>query len=490
MNGKVQSTIFSDLKGLASSSLIYGVGSILIRSLNLIVLPLYTRHLSLEEYGLVAVVTTLGALLNLLLPLSLYSAIPRFYFEAKTEEERRRLIGTIWVAMIGFGFALAIFFELVGESVFKVLFPELSYEPYGRFAIWTSFFTLFSFTPLNIYQVREQPHNFVLWSGANLVCTVGLVLLFVVGFGQGAHGYLLGAFLASGLVAIPYALITLKLVDPAVNLKNLRKMLKYSVPLIPHGLASWGLTLADRTILQLFVPLSSIGLYSLGYQLGSIMVMVSGAMANAWIPYFFKQVADHGGGANARLSKLVTYYVLATTVVAMLLCLFAKEVVLVLTADVYHAAWQLVPIVVIGYFFNSLYFISSQFLLAKLKSHLLPITTVIAALFNLVLNFSFIPSYGIEAAAWSMLASFLIMFSLVFLAANKYFPFPYEYGRIFRVMLAGGVVIGLGYLAGNFSLGIGFICKLGLLIFFPILLFNFGFFSKDEKDMLQRLIGR
>lgn len=485
MTAGSSSSMRADLKGLAGNSFIYGLGSVLLKSISVLVLPLYTRYLTPADYGIVALGTTLSALLSLVLPLSLYSAVARFFFLAGSEQERRRMIGTIWLAMIGFALCIAAAMDLAGPWLFGAVFSKLPFDPYVRISIWTAFLGIFSYVPLNLFQVKEQPRAYVGWTGASLILTVGLTVVLVAFFEKGAYGYLLAALVSNALLAVPYIIVTLRDADLCVDRAHLKNVLKFSLPLVPHGLASWALSLSDRAILQIYVSLSALGLYSLGYQFGAIMIMISGAISTAWWPFVYKRMAEKGDAAKPELSRIITYYALTVCVVAIGLCLFARDAILLLTTESYHPAQAVVPVVVIGYLFNSLYFIPAQFLFVKSQTKWLPVATVAAGLVNIAMNFALIPHFGIMAAAWATFAAFAVMLVLTVLLAQRVFPFPYEYGRLGRLFAASSIVIAIG-LTVNLPLPLDLPWKAALCLAFAPLLVLLGFVSAAEWALMGR----
>ena len=176
----VLTTLENDVKNLAVKSVIYGLGSILLKSINILALPLYTLYLTPADYGIVSLATTLTALLSLIYALSLFSAVARFYFLYDKKLDRDRVAGTLTISIIISGLIMSILLDFFGKSFFYMIFPELAFSPYIRLAIWTAFFVLFSFVPLNLFQAQEKPKIFVIWTSITLVLTVALTILFVV----------------------------------------------------------------------------------------------------------------------------------------------------------------------------------------------------------------------------------------------------------------------------------------------------------------------
>lgn len=475
-----ESSLRGDLRGLAGKSLIYGIGSVALRGISLLVLPLYTRVLTPSEYGTVALGTTLTALLSIIFPLGLQNAIAPFFFTQSSDEERRRLCGTIWLTMVLAALVLTILLDQFGERMFAGVFPKLPFSPYVRISIWTAFFSVFALFPLNLAQVRERAGTYVLLTGTNILATVLFVVVFVVILHRGAFGYLFGALLANALLSIPFIVLALRDIRVRLDGRKLWVLLAFSSPLILHGIASWALSLSDRAILQRYVSLADLGLYSIGYQVGSIMIMIAMAIANAWNPFLFRRVAEVGDGAKPGLAKLVTYYTMTVGLVAAVLCLFGREIIVGLTSERFHAAYPIVPIVVIAYFWNSLYVIPAAFLYLVKRTAYLPIATVIAGIVNVALNIWLIPIYGIVAAAWATFFAFLVLFLIIALVAARLYPFPYEYRRLAFILGYGVVLILAGDLANSIPLP-SLLWKLTVLSSVPVLLAATPFLTQPER---------
>jgi O-antigen/teichoic acid export membrane protein len=477
-----------DVRGLARKSIIYGVGSVLVRGVSLFVLPLYTRFLSPSEYGTVALGTTLTALLSIVFPLGLQNAIGPFFYSEKSETERKRRCGTIWLTMVIAALVLAVLLDQLGAPLFTALFPKLSYSPFVRLAIWTAFLNVFALFPLNVAQIRERAGEYVFLTGASVIVTVAFVVVFVVFLHKGAYGYMLGALLANSVLAVPFIFLAMRESILRIDRRKLRPVLGFSLPLIVHGIASWALSLSDRAILQRYVSLFDLGVYSVGYQIGSVMIMIGMAIANAWNPFLFRRAAEAGESAKPGLSKLVTYFTMTIAVIAVFLCLFAREIIDLLSSQSFHAAYSIVPIVVAAYFWNSLYVVPAGFLLLEKKTNYLPIATVIAGILNVTLNFLFVPRFGIIAAAWSTFWAFLVLFLIVWLVALRTYPFPYEYGRISIVIAFASALVLLGVAIATTDLG-SVLLKLLLVATIPVALAWSPFLRDSERRALRSAVA-
>jgi len=434
------------------------------------------------------VTSTITAILGILYTLSLHGAVTRIYFDAKNDSERNQNTGTIWVTMILLATGMAALLDRLGEYIFPVFLREVSFVPYIRLAIWTAFFNIFSLFPLVLFQIQEHAGFYVLTSVIGTLLTTGLIIGFVVFSGQGAYGYLLGMLLAGVLLVIPYIVLTLRNVRIVLKKDVLKAALVYSLPLIPHGLASWILELSDRLILERYVPLEELGLYSLGYQFGLIMTMVATAINNAWVPFLFKADAQQGEAVKPHLARMVTYYTLILSWIALGLALLAKDAILLLTTPSFYGAHRVIPWIIGGLLLSGLYYIPVNYLFLKSKTGWIPLVTILSGAVNVGLNLWLTPFYGIMAAAWSTFLSYGVMLVSTWLLAQQMYFFPYEYKRLGQILLAAIGVFLVGNALSFSSLIVDIIVRGTVWLVFPIVLATLGFFTIKEREKIQLVI--
>lgn len=472
-----QSGKLSDLKSLIGNSIVYGLGNILLKAITFLLLPLYTRFLTTADYGVIAVTNTITAVLCILYPMGLHGALTRLYFDAENQVERRQSTGTIWLAMMLGAISMTVFLDRMGSSMFPLLLREVAFRPYIRLAIWIAFFQTFSLLPLNLFQIQERPKLYVLTTAMSTLLTIGIIIQLVVFQRQGAYGYLFGMFLASAVLVVPYIFLTLRNIKITVRNDILKKVVVYSLPLVAHGLAGWVLELSDRVILERFVSMEALGLYSIGYQFGSIITIVATAINYAWVPFFFRVDAQEGEAGKPRLASLATYYMAVLTWAALGLALLAKHVLFLLTAPSYHAGYRVIPWIIGGLFLSGLYYIPANCLFLKSKTGWIPIVTVISGIVNVCLNLMWVPRYGIMAAAWATFLAYGVMLGLVWVSSQRIYSFPYEYKRLGQIILVGIILLITGYSLSFNSMLIEVLVRLAVWLTFPVILLAIGFFN-------------
>ena len=199
-----------------------------------------------------------------------------------------------------------------------------------------------------VLQAQERPAAYVaatIW--AALVTTA--VTVWLVVRGGGAAGYLQGALIGAALAALPYLALTVGQIRPVFRTAVLTAALAYSLPLVPHALAGWALEMSDRAILTRLIPLHDVGVYSLGYQLGAAMGLITTAFNAAWVPFLFGELKEEGEAAHPKLARLVTYYAAALCFVGLGWALLVKHAIGLLAGPEFHEAHRITPWVVGGY---------------------------------------------------------------------------------------------------------------------------------------------
>ena len=419
----------SALRRLVGASAVYGLGSVLVRGLGFVLLPVYTRYLSPAEYGIVALTVTCTVVLGLLYPLGLRAAVSRTYYESGTAEDRKKRVGTLWIAMILSAGVMALVLDRIGPSLAAALLPDVPFDPYLRLAVWTAFLGVLGLTPLVILQAQERPHAFVLLTLWTALTTTAVTVWLVVR-GGGAQGYLQGALIGAGLAAIPYLALTIGQIRPGLRMSILVPALAFGLPLVPHALAGWVLEMSDRAILARLVPLHDVGVYSLGYQLGAAMGLLTTAFNAAWVPFLFGTLKNEGEEAHPKLARLVTYYAVALCFVGLGWSLLVGHAITLIAGPDFREASRVTPWVVGGYVFAGLYLIPTNLLFWRRQTRVIPLVTLAAGAANIGLNLWLVPHYGAIAAAWSTLATYALLLILTWRSAERLHPFPYEYRRL------------------------------------------------------------
>ncbi len=224
-----------------------------------------------------------------------------------------------------------------------------------------------------------------------------------------------------------------------VDKEILKKMIYFGLPYLPASISSTIVQVIDRPLVQAMTNTETLGIYSANYKLGIFMMLFVTMFNFAWQPFFLTNAKEEN--AKQLFSKILTLFLLIASVIWIVLSLFVDE----------FARWQflpgrsiigkdflsglpIVPIILLGYLFNGLYYNFQVGLYIEEKTKYFPVVTGLGAIVNIGVNFLLIPIWGIMGAAIATLAAYIVMAVSLFLFSQKVYKIHYEYARIFKII--------------------------------------------------------
>lgn len=401
---------------LIKNSSVYSVISILQKGTNFLLIPVLTVYLTSQDYGTVAVVMTINAFLNVFYLLALHGSLNRFYYEYDKDEILvKRLFGTIISFILLNSIVLTVILFLGRKWFLTPFLDEISFYPYMSLGlisvIFNPCYTIFQ----NSLQAKQKGvsygKNNMLFFITNLV----LLLIAVVWLEMGAIG-VLGALAMTNVMFFIFAILQFrKEITFGIDITILKKVLKYSFPIIPHTISGVATNFIDRILINKLLSTSLAGIYSIGNNFGSVVFLIASAINQAFIPWFNQAVKAGKTESIPIISKLL---VLFYSFIALGLSFFGKEIIAVITPEIYHKSWEVIPFISFAFVYHGVYYFFAGSLFYDIKgrgNRIIPISTITAAIINIVLNIYLIPIYGINGAAIStLITKFMLSLSLKF----------------------------------------------------------------------------
>jgi O-antigen/teichoic acid export membrane protein len=288
--------------------------SIAHRGLHLLLLPIYVRHITPAEYGVLAAVTIMAGVVAVLSNFKLDAAMRTFYFDYSQDEARLSLYlrqifslslycaATVYAAML-----------LAGSRIFDVVFvhDEVSFYPAGAIALATAC-TNMSLSAYFVYLRNSlRLRELVRWEALRLVATVGLQLLFVVVLDLGLSGILWASLLPTLLTAILLCVIRRDLLWARPDWAYLKPSLQYALPLVALGLLYAMGTRLDRFVLERHVDLANLGAYAILIGLLGLLNIALNVLDNTIRPYLYPRMRAAADGPAKAIDAYQRLYVAA-----------------------------------------------------------------------------------------------------------------------------------------------------------------------------------
>ena len=465
------------LKEALKDSTYYLGASVLAMICGLISLPIWTRTLSLEQYGVFSLVVITINFLSSGSKFGLQHAALRYYshFIERGDEDG---LTSYYTTIMGSGIIIGV----VLCSFFVLIFDKLG----GNFSNMNLPFIAFMIATLGIINSLNSIQMTILRAvqNAKLISILSVIkrysnfllpFLFVFLWG---FSLLFTGWLITDLIILIYLFIilgkTFKFRLRWFSFNFLKEALGYSIPLIGFELSITMLAIGDRYMIKWLMGDASVGIYSAGYNIASYgSEIISSPMRMACVPIFLS-IWERSGKEETRefLERLFKYYFLIAIPILFGMIYLRDDITLVLVSKKFIAASQIIPYVVSPLIIYGAFFIYGAGFFIKRRSLSLAGLTFLSALINIGLNFFLIPSYGLKGAAIATFVAYLILSYLIFIFSRKLIKVRIPTAAIAKYIFISFIMIyilsfisinGLVALAGKIVLGVITYC-IGVLI--------------------------
>ncbi|MDO9634876.1 MAG: oligosaccharide flippase family protein [Paludibacter sp.] len=397
---------------------VYGFSGMLVRLISFLLIPLYVRVLSTDDYGIIDLISLFGTLSGVVLSLELYQSVSR-YFAGGGAVSRREYAST---GLMFYLYSYTLFTTLMlvfAEQLSELIFSIKGREEIFRIAVLSMPVTaLFSYFQ-NMLRYSLQSVKYSLINIFYSVATILLSVLFVVVLNQGLSGVYLG-LIAGGIPSIMLSIwFNKQHLSFTWSQQVMKQMLRFSLPLTASALAIYSLTYFDRILIRHFLSLSDLGVYAVAFRIAAIPVVLMSIVNSSFLPLIYKHYRE--SSISRDLTRIYGYGFVGGIALITLLSLFSGSIISIITTPEYHEAARVLPLLLFSGFLIQFAGMFVGLSLAEKTS----ITALIYAgglVLNLVLNIYLIPTLGITGAGWSALGSSVLILVLQIWFSEKYYP--------------------------------------------------------------------
>jgi O-antigen/teichoic acid export membrane protein len=475
---------------LGKQTAVYGVGAVAQQVLGVITLPIYARVFDPSQYGVIEVITVGLAVLSIFVDLGLGSAAQRSYFDygANQAQERRVVLSSSIGPSVMIAVTLGALIAVARLPVSVWLFGTGRYaNVVALAAVCVPFVTLATLLR-EVMRVRFQAWRYLGSSLLSGAAGASLGVLFVLVFHMGINGVFAGVLAGNALAAGYGLVISLPQIGRRISGRELRVMAAYALPLVPMALAMWMLQFVDRILLTKLGSLAQVGQYAIANRLALILLLLLSAFDIAYIPFMLSLHAQDEQAERQVRARLLTYVTAALVVVAVVMALFAREIISVI-APRFDQSYKVVGLVCAGMVALGISQLTVAGLTITRRTRLIGLYATIAALVNIGLNVLLIPAWGQIGAGAATVVGYVLMTSLYYRGSQRFYPTEYEILRVIAIAVLGAVLMPIGLLITG-SVWLDILAKLGGLVVLGIGLRVLGVIGRDELAEIRRLINR
>ncbi len=464
----------------------------------LVLVPVYSKYLRANEFGVLALLTVTLTLVTIVLKFGLNHAFFRHYYDTEDETHRRRIVGSTLVFLtLSSGALVALLYVFAPQVSAAVFSGEKPRADLLRFVFLISFFEVMTLIPDAILRARFKS---VRYSAINIIAfffQVGLISYLVIGVDSSVQSVLIGRLAGAVFEAAIFFLMVRRDLSISFSFPELRGMLAFGIPLIFGQIAFHLFIMIDRFFLERYTTPRELGAYAMANTLVSVVtILVTVPFSQVWTVMRFSVMNEEG--AEEYYSRVLTYIVFVSMFLALGVSAVAGDGLLLFALRSYWSAAAIIPLLAMAAVLDCASRVLNIGTTLKKRTIFAPVVIFAALILNVGLNFILIPRYGSMGATVSTLISYVVFCALRFWSSNLFVKIRYEWGRVFTVVTLGATIVAFFYAIdslrgaspGTRRLLVTMAIKVALALTFPLLLFVLGFFDERERRKMAHMWGR
>jgi O-antigen/teichoic acid export membrane protein len=416
--------------------LLYLLPTVTTSLLPFITIPIFTRILTKEDYGVLALAQVYAIFVSGLANFGMIAAYERDYFQYRDNrlQTAQLLYSILTFVMLNFLFLAGLTYLFRGALSEFII----GSDQHGNILFWAfcaQFFYGVSYYYLTYFKNSETARDFVLYTITGSIINLVISLFLVAYLRIGVIG-IIYAQLCSGVTI--FSILSLKFTaslpvsfDKAVFHESLR----IAYPLTPRIFLGVIGTQFDKYMIGLLASVGGVGIYAIGQRVSYVIFTYMTAIENVFSPQVYRRMFDLKERGGEAIGKYVTPFAYISIFFALVVALFSEEVITMLTPPPFHGAIDIVA--VLSMYYGLLFFgkLNGPQLIFTKKTHITSLLTIVRIGLNVGLNIPFIMRWGAIGAAWATLLAGLISGAIWFFVAQHYYEIKWEYTRIGSIFL-------------------------------------------------------
>ena len=402
---------------LLKTTFILFVGMLGTKLINFIMLPFYTNWLSVEEYGTIDIFLVIISMIVPILTLQLEQGIFRFLIDDKTIDEKKITISS--------GINVMFFILLIVDVpalIYIFNFMQKKYLLYLLAINLQCIYVMIQQIARGVGKNKEYSVNSIILAFFNLI----FCIYFIRYKGLESIGYIL-AFCIAHFVATIVMVFQIKASNLisfiSFSMKKAKELLKYSIPLIINNISWWILNASDKLILNIFCNINANGIYAAAGKIPNLITTGYSVFHMAWQESASREKDGNIEGFYSDIFRKLFVFLSFLTIILLAL---GRPLFNILIDSKFYEAYNNLPILILGMFFLCISQFYGGIYIGMHKSNSLAITSMLAAITNLVIDLLLVKKIGIYAASISTLISYFLVFFIRYRSLKKLVRIEYK----------------------------------------------------------------
>jgi O-antigen/teichoic acid export membrane protein len=470
------------VKQLFGNSATYAVGVVMRNVSSLVMLPIYTRHLTPSDYGTIELLGMVIDFVAIFIGLQISSAVYRYYGLATTETEKKSVISSAMAFMIST--------YAVGIAIVWLLSPAISVRVFGApgFEHLISLFSLtlllsaLSEVPMTYVRALERPWLFVGLSALQLTLQIVCNVWFVVVQQLGVIGVVYSSLLARLIFALVVSVFALSRTGFGISRSMLKSLAAFSIPIMLGSLATFYMTSIDKYLLRHLSGLASVGVYTLGYKFAMVLTgLVAMPFLSAWEPMRYKLLA--APDAQQQFARVLRLYTVVLSAVWLCLAMFSEDVLKIMSKPDFWAAAEVTPWIVLAYVFHCWTDYTNFGIMLSGKTYYFTVASVLGGVTTTILCWLLIPHFGFVGAGMAAASAFFVRFLWVYRGSQLHYRIPFNWTAIGSAPALAILFYVLSRFAPDTVL-LSLLCKGAIFLGFTAVLWRLPILQQEDRNLV------
>lgn len=399
------------------------LGPVILNGINFFTIPLFTRILGPAQYGIVSVYSTWVGVFAIIMGLQVQGSIGPAKVRLNDSELKQYFCS---IMILGLFFSLVCL--IIGALAYPLLEMVFLLPPLGIISLGMQSVGMFviGFSSMAFTFLKKADRSFSV-NVTTAICTTGLSLIFLYTWTKPDELFLAritGQAIPVSIIAGVMIYYFLKTGGFSLKKEYICFCLPICLPLVFHGISHIVLAQSDRVMLQHMMDNEATGIYSFMIIFSGVLATIWSALNNTWVPFYYD---DLKANALQRINEKTKNYIFIFSIISIVFILWAPEVIHVFVPQPYWVAIKLLPLFVLSNYFVFMYSFPVNFEFYHKKTYSIACGTVCAAGLNILLNYIFIPIWGLFGAALATLLAHILLFLFHEIIAACFLPFKYHY---------------------------------------------------------------
>lgn len=405
------------LKQFLKHSIVYSFGNVMTKGVGFLLVPVYLRFLSQEEYGVFDYVVSIGAIVVVVVTLEISQGVMRFVSEHQDQEalQNSYVATAFWFTASSF-FLLTLAAFLFSRELSLILLDDVGREHILFFGVlaFSSNALVYFFSV--VYRSKLQPRVSILISVSSVIA-VAFFSLCALYFGYGVGGLLFSQFAAQMLV-VGYIVWDNRIFFRPPDFFRLKELLAFSTPLVFSSLSVLLSIFADRLVIKAYLGFQELAIFSVGAKIAAVITLLTMGVQSALAPLVYARIdcAD----TPIKLRKILGGYILVGSAFLLVIGLLGKEVILFVAGNNYTEASSVAVILGGAVLIHGMCAFFPGLSIYK-KTKLLACVNFIGAVFSVFMNFLLVIKWGVVGASFATLAGACVIFFMNAFFSQKYY---------------------------------------------------------------------